>query len=761
MRATPRFYLLLSLLFAIIPASGITQTTTAHSLNPIPPVPTPGMFEHMHQSTPNVAHITYESAEFEGSKIKATNVSVQIGEYSLTGGRLVGDFNNELIFSDNPVLTYKGQTFHGKEIHFFPKNNAWYIDSPKTALTPQFLEGRLTSPLYIYGKDINGKSKNEIIGTDILTTTCDKKKEDYYFLSKKIDVTPGKQVILRHSEFVLWGHHLIDIPTLIIPLDKKPRKFSISHPPMVGESVDEGFFVKSSMNYLLSKNAPGLLKLDLMQKKGIGLGIEQDWKLARMIGVAALYAIPTSGFGKNVTGELHNNFNLGGGQSLQLSTDFQKQSYLALPETTAFQSRLGYILQAMHDNFSMNVSRNENSSSGFTSTSTNANLSQSYHNMGLQVDFNTDYSLNQSTSNSFSVNTQQINTKLNINQQASNYVLGLAANKTFSSGGEMGGVEKLPEVDLTNYRFLHGDLSKLPLLLNLSAGSYTEGVSLYPVVNSMTSDRVMLGADLNNLQYSLGGATDINFSEGFEQYLYSEGAAQYSLKNNITLTQRWGKYSGLHIIYAYLKSEGGTPFQFDRIGQYHTLNADVGFLDDRHVQLSLQTGYDLSQSSFGGIPSQPWQTVSGNLLLRPTPWMRLQNQATFDPNSGDFQTLNDDLDLKSNRFGEFELTTQYDPRQHVIGAMNSSFNIHIGKDWKLVGLVQYNGYLGRFESRNLQIIKDLHCLEASLTYSDNPFGFRNDQQIYFTLRIKAFPFFRTFGAGQFGQAINTSMGKFY
>lgn len=65
------------------------------------------------------------------------------------------------------------------------------------------------------------------------------------------------------------------------------------------------------------------------------------------------------------------------------------------------------------------------------------------------------------------------------------------------------------------------------------------------------------------------------------------------------------------------------------------------------------------------------------------------------------------------------------------------------------------------DASSLQVIRDLHCLEAAITYIDNPFGFRSDRQIFFQLRIKALPSYQRFGAGQFGQAIDTSVGEVY
>ena len=70
-----------------------------------------------------------------------------------------------------------------------------------------------------------------------------------------------------------------------------------------------------------------------------GLGVLY---LAKTAGLLALYAIPTGGTNKNLSGRLNNRFNLGGGETLTLDTDYQKNSYLALPETTNSSTRLGF-----------------------------------------------------------------------------------------------------------------------------------------------------------------------------------------------------------------------------------------------------------------------------------------------------------------------------------------------------------------------------------------------------------------------------------
>jgi len=734
--------------------------SAAHSLQP--QQPGPGLSD--------IARIDAEEWQIDesGKRIRARNVVIGIGEYTLTGGQVEGNIDRELVFTGNPALTYRGQTVTGDVIRFAPRTKTFRVENVHTALTPDFLQGRLLSPLYLSGGSIFGQRRQPIFGQDIDSTTCELPDPHYLFRASEIKVDPGKRLTLRRATVILWGQRLFTLPTLVIPLDRRPRRLRLSDLPHVGRSQDEGWFVKSAFNYLLADRVPGLFRLDLMEKKGIGIGFDQVWNLARLAGAFALYAIPTGGTGSNFSGRLNNRQNIGGGQSITLDNDFQQRSYLSLPQTTSFNTRFGYSRLMEGFNTSLSIARQATDSGAFATRSYTANIAQGFQwGVSGSLNFNVDYSRYSSSGSGFSQRTEQLTTRLQADHREDNYVLQLIANKNVPVGAQaaqsfFGGVEKLPEITLSNYRFTGGFLSQVPATFFLSAGKYSEGAaSTLGGAAKRATERAIFGFDLANSRFRLTSSTDLNVSTGFQQFLYGEGAAQYVVRNSTTLTQRWNRRSGLNLNYTYQRPEGGTPFRFDRQSQYHALNADIGFLDDRRLQLTARVGYDFARSGFGGLPAQPWQTLSANLLLRPVDWARVRNLVSFDPNTGKVLSVTSDLRFRGSSDFAFDLVTRYDPQRHRFGNFNGYFNLPIGNLWRIIGLFQYNGYLNRFESRNLQIVRDLHCLEASLTYIDNPFGFRSDRQIFFTLRIKAFPVFQRFGTGQFGQAIDTSVGEVF
>ena len=134
---------------------------------------------------------------------------------------------------------------------------------------------------------------------------------------------------------------------------------------------------------------------------------------------------------------------------------------------------------------------------------------------------------------------------------------------------------------------------------------------------------------------------------------------------------------------------------------------------------------------------------------------------SFDPNTGKFVSATTDFRFRGHNDFGLDLVGRYDPTRKKFGSINSYLNLPIGKLFRVIVILQYNGFLNRFESRNLEIIHDLHCMEAVFTYIDNPFGFRNDRQFYFQLRIKALPQASKFGTGQFGQALDTGVGEIF
>lgn len=148
------------------------------------------------------------------------------------------------------------------------------------------------------------------------------------------------------------------------------------------------------------------------------------------------------------------------------------------------------------------------------------------------------------------------------------------------------------------------------------------------------------------------------------------------------------------------------------------------------------------------------------MMWRPTPTTRYDTLFTFDPNTGKFLSYTNELRFRGrNRFG-VDVLGRYDPALGKMSQINTQFDLPLGRSWRFTGLVRYNGYMDQFESRNFQITHEWDCMEASLSYADNPLSFRtgNNQQIFFSIRIKGLPQARPSTSLGVGQALGTGVG---
>ena len=712
------------------------------------------------EGRPDVLFLRFEQAEIEGTIVNARDVEVTYGEYALKGGRLAGDLEGMLLVTDSPSLTFRGQTLFGDAIRFYPKTRLYRIENLRTALTPEFLRGYAKDPVYVSGGVITGREGDPIVGSDAAVTTCDRPNPHYEVTAGGIEVEQDERITLRRAALAYRGRRLITLPTVVVPLGRRlPRG---GYQPYVGRSIEEGWFVKTGFNYLLNDRAPGMYRVDLMERKGIGLGIEQAWRSTATNGEATLYGIPAGGQGRNLSGRLVSRWRLGTDQQLDVGYDFRQNDYRTLPDSSDSGLRINYGLRVGSWDTRLTLNRRSNSSGAYRSASESASWNQRISlSQRASITLDADYSRYEtgSTGVQSQIN-ERLTTRLQGDYRAPNYVLQLAANRNVLVGKStaqsyFGGVERLPEIGVSQFRFTGGALAKLPLTLNLGAGMYSEGGAAG--AQRTTVERVSAGFDLTSLRIGAGRSVEFATGGGFIQHFYGEGAAQYILRSSSTLALRAGKRSVLNLRHTYQQPHGGTPFRFDRQGKYHSITGDVGWLDDSRLQISARFGYDLAGLSFGG-KSEPWQTVSANVLVRPNDNVRLRTLVTYNPNNGQMASVTGDLRLRGRRDFAMDIVTRYDPRTHKFGQVHGYFNLPVLPAWRAVIVTQYNGYLNRFETRNLQIIHDMHCLEASLTFMDNPYGWRADRQVIFQIRVKAFPVFQQFGTGLYGQALDTSVG---
>ncbi len=735
----------------------------------------------------------------------------------MSADRMDGSYQDGFVFTGHAHIARPGVEAEADAIHFYPAEDSYRLDNPRSVLSPSLFNGKLTSPLFVDGGEIQGDSQGDTEGRNLVSTTCIERKPHYKLTISSAALIPNKKLTLRNVSLFLFGVKLFTVPRMVIPLKQRrfPRRPRPNYLPEFGQNIDEGYFARFPYAFSEGEDAGGLVRLDITQKRGPGYRIEQEYlagkqppqyssnqsgastgngvilsaygygssgaKLPRLgtgIGPAdgGLFSMQgyfSQGFTGNFSASLKHQQDIGGSNRIALDTELQDTAFnLGGGGSTSNQALTGRFDFAHNDTVhgvsgDFNISMNSNfSSSGFSSRQLTANLTQNFlfgppGRSANSLNYSLGFSRFLSEGAGFLSLSKLLNGDIKYQRTASDYLLTLEAAGSIPLGGQTGNgsfgtLQKLPELTISGdtYRFKGGWLHNLPIMFQIGAGDYSEPGS------GVTSGRYLLGLTTQPISV-MRGRTEMTTALGFQQNLYGDGAAQYLLQDHTRLRQHLGGRSGIDLDYDYQQPEGATPFLFDQLRRAHTLALEAGYLDDRHFQLTARVGYDLS----GFSSSTPWQSLSTRVMWRPNSFFRFDSTQVYDPNRGRLFAITNMFRFRGPRHFSLDLLTNIDPQQtgllHKFTQINSQFFFPISQNWRLSGLLNYSGLTKQFQTVNLQLVHEWDCLEASLTYTNSLGGYRPERSILLAIRIKGFPAYHAQNIGPAGQSLGTGIGTIY
>lgn len=655
-------------------------------------------------------------------------------------------------FTGNVVFRIDEQSIYGDELEFNFKTREWRLRKGNAILLPNFLQGYVISPVFTRGQSLEGVKDKKFVGLRSDTTTCNYPCPHYEILAKSITVYPDKWLIIKNATMVVLGHKLITVPLLVYPLRRLPQNQQLT--PLIGQSQEEGYFLKTTFAYLATAAVAGYFNLDLMSKKGIGFGTRRTYETDKYSGDWQVYELNDRVLKQNTfTGQMTHS-QMFGDLRAKLSANVRNNSYFYAPQSRSFNSQLSLSRNVQDMQSSLVVSQGLDTVTVQTRR-LNGNLThrQSFSNR-MRLDSNFIY-------NSFGGTDQPTTARLTSNAQLSRnegkYDWAINAQKlndlsaeTFAGQGVFSGIERLPEVSIfsDNTRFPKTPLFRIPLQLKLSYGKYNE------LPDRTIRDRTYFELNTPVNQHKIAGQWSLSTGAGFRQFVYSDGTAQYALDANATVREKLGQSSTFSIAYRYQKPRGFTPYRFDFIAKYNNLVANLDIRESEKFRLSLLTGYSIEQKHF------PWQDATLRFSVQPTDSFLFYTSTAYDLNRSRWRAVINQFRFRDGSRFKFDLGTRYDPTISKWASIKPVLDTQIGDKTRLEATASYNGISKRFEYRSLRLTRDLHCWEASLIYVDQP-GFYNNKSIMFYLRIKAFPVFEQFGVGPFGQAQDTSVGEVF
>lgn len=678
-------------------------------------------------------------------------VEFQFKGFNVKADRAEGDTESEqFTLIGNVTVRGADQVTTGDEVWVDFKNKLYRFTDGAADFQPKFFQGTLLTDLYVTGERSEGTNREAtLFGAS--ATTC---PQDHFGLhAKQIDVSPERSVIFRRLHVDLLGKRLFDLAHFILPLNRKSYD---GYVPDIGRSELEGMYVKSKFEVGLGHAQSFTTRFDAMEKRGFGTGIDRFWRHGKSSGALSVYNLYDRAQGQNsFIGTLRHTQQFGQ-LSFSGSFDARQNSYQTFSDSRSYGTNLDFRYNSGRNSSLLSVRNWRNSMNTFGSETTTANLSdQRELGGGFSLSNNLTYTDSSSTNNGLSVSKhEEVDVNVGVRYSGRKFDGNLAYSRFIPVGDTdnfFPGSEQTPVVTLgSDTRRLLGWKRIPTVFLETGYGQFLDNFS-----NSRVS-RERFGA--RTMQGTRGGqGLSFGYTSEFVQSVYSDDTAQYILSD--TLEARYGlaakEYgSALILRYRYMRPYGFTPLSLDRRGEENNLTTMWEIPFWKSYTLRVGGGYDFLRERRG---QQAWNTVGVALQYQPAKWLRAISTSTYDPNSHVWQNSRIRLDWKPGATTVM-MEARYDAERSVWGNLNLRVE---GFQWgrlKTSVLMLYNGYTRQFETQQYNLIYDLHCAEAILSYVNTPFGYRRSNDLQFTIRLKAFPYRSNFGLGVSGQPLDTSTG---
>ncbi len=631
------------------------------------------------------------------------------------------------------------------------ENSTYLAEDAESQLDPRLVQGMLTDDLYVKAQQSYG-SERQIWAHNADITTCNLKEPHYHLDAKDAEIRPGKRAILRHTKVKIFGRTILSIAYLNIPLDDPTYRYT----PEIGQSEDEGYYIKTRWGIPLRGDNVFDSRVDYMTKLGTGLGGDYRYFNRTMNGLARVYTI----FGKantlSVSNDHRQEFRWG---SLTFNNDYQKNNHLTAPGSTTLNTRAQLVFpQGRGASTRLSLNRSGSKSGTFDTSNQSIAVSdqRSYGRLTrTTLDVNWIQSGSKYQGQVNNNDREQIDVRMRANHELKMATANLEYVRTIPVGetqGIFGGSDRTPFVSLTSdaRKIFGGRIGqRFPFNTELSFGEFSSSSGVQQQkISRYNFDMRFNRPDRSDkrLRIDLGGQ--------FRQGMYSDDTAQYTQGATAAASYRLGRDTSANFRYNYLRQHGFSPLLVDRTGRNNLFTSDLSYRPTNPLLIGIQTGYDFIRQERQEIS---WQQVGVRTEFTPKENVMFRTLSTYDTFAQQWSNVRLDFAYKHNE--QFlALGARYDGIRKVW----SNANLYLENlKWGRVSfsaILSYNGFTKQFDSQQYSFIYDLHCAEAILVYTQQNTGFRSGKDVALFIRLKAIPFDIPFGFGRRGQPLGSPSG---
>lgn len=509
-------------------------------------------------------------------------------------------------------------------------------------------------------------------------TTCDAPSDelDYKFTSKFVEIYPEQQMIANNASIYIHDKHIYTLPTMNVSLDPNKDKRRQPFPQLGSNSVD-GFFARTSFDYLLNQKDYGSILFDYYSKTGIGAGVQQIYHLGDK-GSGNFYVYRLSGDTIDDRYEISNSLSYNFDDDTRVEWDINANR----SETPGFStpSNINSTFKFKHTTETSDLRFSHN----YNKRSDNRNTTwRLYYDLMLTPELSGMVNAEIASIATSRKTAQRFHYEAGLRHVSDLFDTELMVENT--TGDASYYLNRNPELILRSNPFYIGDV---PLLASAGIGHVTEAPSMF------STNRTDLQLQIPDQCFDYGSGR-VLAGAGLRQLFYGSGESLYTLAARAGWLQELGDFGTMRLDYNWLQPKGETPLQHDYMTGYENITGGIEFFQLDKFNLAVIGGYNLKSDRF--------QNITPRLQFQPADRWLFGAGTSFDPNSGMWRTV--DANVKMQLTNEFSVS-----------------------NWSVYDLVN-----SRFTYQDYQFDYEAHDWITSLVYRSV------QNEFYLQFSLKAFP----------------------
>jgi hypothetical protein len=689
--------------------------------------------------------------------VQADHVSRRAGGTVVEGSvrAAVGDLTLQadaaMVDADLAVARFVGRVSIGSaqvktvasslEVHV--DTGKWRVTDALTVIEPDYFGGTVASPIYVNAREVwTPQGRDVIEAGGAQATSCDRDHPHYDLRSSQVRVLPSGKVKLRKPSLYVLGRRVFRYP-FDLTLSTNSRSNRIV--PEIGQSEAEGYYAKFGYLYTMGDANSGLLRLNLTQKRGTGIGFDHELQTPRQTAEVSLFVEPAEGA---VTSRAQHRLQLSDTMNWDLNASLQRNSgYYGSTQTLSSNWTVTNTTPEATSQLGLQRSLSEAGSN--TSRRFSAAFS---HRQNPSPDFgwNVRSSYQDVRYTAGQPGDQELETSAEFHGRSSLFDWRLLADRRYDvDGSRYTGDQNYRTLNRVPELVLNTDGRRMPALRVLGGQDVRLGVELGRFRQSpddLSVSRAAARLEVGGRERRLTGSSRFQTSARYYQAVYDDGSAKYMLGATSQLTAGIGGGWETRMQMSYGRPAGYAPIRLDYWGRQESMQLQAVRLRPNRSRIELSTGFD--------FVSDQWNAVVGRAEWMTSRSSKLQLQGGYDVEQATWRPLNATWEFVHPRRLLISLGSQYDLDQSKLRQVNANLDWLVTRRTRLEALGAYSGYTHSVDNLDLRVTRDMHCWLGSASWS------KLTGEFQINLGLKAFPSVQTNFGMQRGYRSSTGTGAY-